>query len=931
MLGRSRFLSSNNNNYKMSSPPVKIGVLHSLTGTMSISEVSVKDAVLLAVDEINAASGVLGRSIEAIIEDGASDLQTFAVKAKKLLEEDKVAVVFGCWTSASRKAVLPVFESLNGLLFYPVQYEGLEQSPNIVYTGAAPNQQIIPAVEYLLAKGKRRFFLIGSDYIFPRTANQIIKAQLAAMGGELVGEDYIPLGGKDFSQILAHIEATQPDAIINSLNGDSNVAFFKGLHDTGICAEKMPVMSVSVAEAEISAIAAQNMSGHLLVWNYFQTVDTPENENFVKAFKEKYGENRITDDPIEAGYIGVYLWKEAVEKALSFEVKKVKTALQNIEFAAPQGRVKVDNKTQHLWKTVRIGKVRKDGLVDTIWDSGVPVCPDPFLKGYPWAAGLVQRGKNWGIRVSLFSLFLALVAINWMAVWVGWIAVSEYKAQLMEIMQTSQGKALLLAQQGLEGVNRSEFLLVVGLILSLVMCGVGWVVVSKITRNLASLTKTAQVLASGDLSARGVVVSGDEIGVLSATLNTMAQQVSSLLLGVEVRSRQLEERSLELEAAKDAAEAANRAKSTFLANMSHELRTPLNAIIGYSEMLQEDASDLGEEGFIKDLQNIQFAGRHLLDLIGDILDISKIEAGRMLLCVENFDVVSLVDEVVMTVQPLVDKRGNSLMVCCDENLGEIEADITKVRQCLLNLLSNAAKFTQQGKITLKVGRLQGEKAICFRVSDTGIGMTPAQMEKLFEPFSQADDSYSRKYGGTGLGLAITRKFCTMMGGEIQVQSEFGRGSTFTMVLPVVVPVPGVKSLAEVNPSDTVFDSLPSLAKILVIDDDGAARDLMGRYLTKQGFQVAVSASGEAGLELAKQWQPDAITLDVMMPCMNGWEVLSALKADPNLAEIPVVLVSFVEDKSRGMALGAAECLSKPVDYKSFGEILSKIALKNSLA
>ncbi|MCT7950668.1 urea ABC transporter substrate-binding protein [Ancylothrix sp. C2] len=928
MLPRSLLLSSNDATSKNSVSPVKIGVLHSLTGTMSISEVSVKDAVLLAVDEINGAGGVLGRPIQAIIEDGASDLQTFSVKARKLLEEDKVAVVFGCWTSASRKAVLPVFESLNGLLFYPVQYEGLEQSPNIVYTGAAPNQQIIPAVEYLLAKGKRRFFLIGSDYIFPRTANQIIKAQLAALGGELVGEDYIPLGGKDFSQIFAHIEATQPNAIINSLNGDSNVAFFKALQEGGISAESLPVMSVSVAEAEMCAIGPENMCGHFLVWNYFQTVDTPQNQNFVKAFKEKYGEDRITDDPIEAAYIGVYLWKQAVEKASSFEVKKVRTALQNMEFAAPQGRVKVDAKTQHLWKTVRIGKVRKDGLVDTIWDSGVPVCPDPFLKGYPWAAGLVQRERNWGIRVSLFSLFLALVAINWMAVWVGWIAVSEHKAQLMRIVETSQGQALLLAQEGLEGVNRSEFVLVVGLILSLVMCAVGWVVVSRITRNLASLTKTAQVLASGDLSARGAVVSGDEIGVLSATLNTMAQQVSSLLLGVEVRSRQLEERSLELEMAKEAAEAANRAKSTFLANMSHELRTPLNAIIGYSEMLEEDVQELGEEGVIQDLKNINSAGRHLLDLIGDILDISKIEAGRMLLCVEKFDVLTLVDEVVMTVQPLVDKRGNSLVVFCEENLGEIEADITKVRQCLLNLLSNAAKFTHQGKIMLKVGRLAGKKAICFRVSDTGIGMTTAQMGKLFEPFCQADDSFSRKYGGTGLGLAITRKFCTMMGGEIKVESEFGGGSTFTMILPVVVPVSGATSLAEVNPSDTFLDSLPSPGRILVIDDDAAARDLMGRYLSKQGFQVAVSSSGEAGLELARQWQPDAITLDVMMPRMNGWEVLSALKADPHLAEIPVVLVSFVEDKAQGMALGAAECLSKPVDYKSFAEILSEIALKN---
>ncbi|HEY9811666.1 MAG TPA: urea ABC transporter substrate-binding protein [Halomicronema sp.] len=819
MFAPSIFLWPNDKNDKSSPSPVKIGVLHSLTGTMSISEVAVKNAALLAVDEINAAGGVLGRPIEAIVEDGASDLQTFAVKAKKLLEEDKVAVVFGCWTSACRKAVLPIFESLNGLLFYPLQYEGLEQSPNIVYTGAAPNQQIVPAVEYLLVKGKKRLFLIGSDYIFPRTANQIIKAQLAAMGGELVGEDYIALGGKDFSQIVEHIQATQPDAIINSLNGDSNVAFFKALSDAGICAEKMPVMSVSVAEAEVGAIGIENIFGHLLVWNYFQTVETPENKKFVRAFKEKYGENCITDDPVEAGYVGVYLWKEAVEKALSFEVKKVREALQNIEFSAPQGMVKVDAKTQHLWKKIRIGKVRKDGLVDTIWDSGVPVCPDPFLKNYPWAAGLVQRRRNWGIRVSLFSLFLVLVAINWMAVWVGWVAMSEYKAQLMGIIQTSQGTPFVLAKQGLERINRSEFELGVGLILSVVMGAVGWAVVSRIMRNLASLTQTARLLASGDLNARGPVLLGDEIGVLSATLNTMAQQVSSLLLGLEVRSRQLEERSQELEIAKSAAEAANRAKSTFLANMSHELRTPLNAIIGYSEMLEEEVVELGEEALIRDLQNINSAGRHLLELIGDILDISKIEAGRMIICLEKFDVVSLIDEIVVTVQPLVDKRGNSLLVFCENNMGEMEGDFAKIRQCLLNLLSNAAKFTEQGKITLKVGLLEEEKAIYFRVSDTGIGMPSAQIDKLFEPFTQVDDSFSRKYGGTGLGLAITHKFCRMMGGKIEVESELGKGSTFTIILPISVKVGESKSLEEVSLTDAFFDSRIVPGKIVVINDD----------------------------------------------------------------------------------------------------------------
>ena len=370
---------------------IKVGVLHSLSGTMSISEVSVRDATLLAIDEINAAGGVLGKKLEPVVEDGASDWPTFAEKARKLLQQDKVAVVFGCWTSASRKAVLPVFESLNGLLFYPVQYEGLEQSPNIFYTGAEPTQQIVPGVEYLLNEGKKKIYLLGSDYVFPRTANKIIKAQLAAQGGELAGEEYTPLGATEFSTIISKIKAAQPDAIFNTLNGDSNVAFFKQFKDAGFTADTLPVLSVSVAEEEVRGIGADNIAGHLVAWNYYQTTDTPENKKFVAAYKAKYGENRVTDDPIEAGYFGVYLWKLAVEKAGSTDVAKVKAAAGGVEFAAPGGIVRVDGETQHTWKTVRIGKVRADGLIDEIWSSGKPVQPDPFLKKYTWASEVAQK------------------------------------------------------------------------------------------------------------------------------------------------------------------------------------------------------------------------------------------------------------------------------------------------------------------------------------------------------------------------------------------------------------------------------------------------------------------------------------------------------------------------------------------------------------
>jgi urea transport system substrate-binding protein len=369
--------------------PIKVGILHSLSGTMSISETTVRDSTLMAIEEINAAGGIDGRMIEAIVEDGASDWPTFAEKARKLLLEDGVAVIFGCWTSASRKAVLPVVEENNGLLFYPVQYEGLEMSPNIVYTGATTNQQIVPAVEYLLAEGYSRFYLLGSDYVFPRTSNTIIRAQLDAAGAEVVGEEYLPLGGTEFSTILLNIQAAAPDVIFNTLNGDSNVAFYNQFADAGYDAESLMTMSVSIAEEEVVSIGVENILGHMVSWNYYQTVDNEVNAAFVEAFKARYGEERVTSDPMEAGYFGVYLWAAAVEAAGSTDVDAVRAAIQTGEITteAPEGTVTLHGPTQHTIKPVRIGVIREDGLIDTVYETE-PVIPDPYLCTYEWASVL---------------------------------------------------------------------------------------------------------------------------------------------------------------------------------------------------------------------------------------------------------------------------------------------------------------------------------------------------------------------------------------------------------------------------------------------------------------------------------------------------------------------------------------------------------------
>ncbi|MFE1166540.1 urea ABC transporter substrate-binding protein [Nocardiopsis sp. NPDC058789] len=367
---------------------VTVGMLHSLSGTMAISEVTVRDSVQLAIDEINAEGGVLGRQIEPVLEDGASDEATFTERAQKLLQSDDAVAVFGGWTSASRKAMLPVFERNNGLLFYPVQYEGLEASDNIVYTGATTNQQIIPALDYLREQGHTSLYLVGSDYVFPRTANQIITAYAQAHDMQITAEEYTPLGHTEYSTITNDIARTTPDAVFNTLNGDSNVSFFQQLRSAGVTAQDVPVLSVSVAEEEVEGVGTDNIAGHLTAWNYYQTVDNDANTGFVEAFTDTYGADRVTSDPMQSAYNGVYLWKAAVEAADSFEVDQVRAALDGISIDAPEGPITVDGQTQHVVKTARIGQVNDEGLIDEIWTSPEPITPDPYLEGYDWAENL---------------------------------------------------------------------------------------------------------------------------------------------------------------------------------------------------------------------------------------------------------------------------------------------------------------------------------------------------------------------------------------------------------------------------------------------------------------------------------------------------------------------------------------------------------------
>jgi urea transport system substrate-binding protein len=371
---------------------VKLGFLNSLTGGMAISEKTVSNVLHMAADEINAGGGILGKKIEYVQEDGATDWPTFAEKTEKLLTQDCVAAIFGGWTSSSRKAVKPVVEKHNGLFFYPVQYEGLESSPNIYYTGATTNQQIIPAMDFLASKGVKRLFLAGSDYVFPRTANAIIKLYAAKLGIEIVGEEYVPLDKDDWTSQVAKIVAAKPDFIFNTINGSSNVGFIKAYYDAGLTAATTPIISVSIAEEEAPAMGHE-VTGHYASWNYFQSLKTPTNPKFIESWKAYPNSSGVTSDPMEAAYISLYLYKALVEAAGSFDVDAVNAAAKKntITFDAPEGKVTLDGDNHHISKPGHIGQINSSNQFDIAWASDKFIEPDPYLEGYDWFPADIRK------------------------------------------------------------------------------------------------------------------------------------------------------------------------------------------------------------------------------------------------------------------------------------------------------------------------------------------------------------------------------------------------------------------------------------------------------------------------------------------------------------------------------------------------------------
>jgi signal transduction histidine kinase/CheY-like chemotaxis protein len=444
-----------------------------------------------------------------------------------------------------------------------------------------------------------------------------------------------------------------------------------------------------------------------------------------------------------------------------------------------------------------------------------------------------------------------------------------------------------------------------------------------VRQTVASLREVSGRLVAGDVSRQAILANRDELGEVVLAFNDVA-------FALTATNASLKDEVLQRKSAEQAAERANRAKSQFLASMSHELRTPLNAIIGYSEILQEEAEENKHPEFVPDLQKIRSAGKHLLHLINDILDLSKIEAGKVDLFLETFSVEKLVTDVTGMIEPIIKKNSNTFTVRCAPDVGQMDADATRVSQCLFNLLSNASKFAQSGEVTLEIDLITNENrdSIRFRVIDTGIGMTPEQQSSLFKPFTQADASTTRHFGGTGLGLAITRRFCELMGGTVSAESVHGKGSTFTMIIPRHVEPRSldVDHTDQESPvsSSRARQSLAPRGTVLTIDDDSAVLDLLERCLSKEGYRVVGAQSGAEGLRLAAEIRPSAITLDVVMPGMDGWQVLRSIKTNPELSNTPVVIVTMTDDMAQGFALGAADFLVKPVDRARLLGIIERI-------
>lgn len=826
---------------------VRVGILHSRSGTMALSERPLINAELMAIAEINQAGGVLGHRIEPIIEDGASEPAEFERGAKKLIQQDRVATVFGCWTSATRKAVKPIFEEFNALLWYPVQYEGLESSKNIFYSGSCPNQQVEPAVTWLLKHKGKRFYLIGSDYVFPHTANKVIKARLKREGGIVVGEEYISLGARDFAAAIARIKQARPDIVFSTVNGDSNQAFYRQYGQAGITAGQIPIMAVSVAEVEL-----QNMGniavGHYCSWSYFQSLKTCQNKKFVDNFQAKYGSGCVTSDPIEAAYTQVYLWKQAVESAGSFDVELVRIAAIGQKFEAPGGLATIEP-NQHIWKYCRIGQILANGQFEIVFSSDRP------LKPLPWLGVEDQKFVNSELALDMLAEVSQALHKTWLV---------EQKTRELETT-TARLQQEILEREQIEAQLRALFAAMTDVIIVYDRDG-RCLKIARTNPNLLfkpvteQLNKTLhEVLPKTQADIRlsciqqaletrqAVTVEysltiGDRDKWFSANVSPLSEK-TVIWVARDITERKLAEDALQnsfhalektnqdLANSMDCLQQAQlqlvqsekmSALGQLVAGVAHEINNPITFIVGNinyaaqyikdiiellvlykirfsnpGKEIEQKIEDIELDYLLKDLPALMESMKLGTDRIRNISDslrvFSRSDSSQKVL----FDIHQGLDSTLMILKHRLkanNRRPKIKIIKHYGNLPLVQCYPGQLNQVFMNILSNSIDALEEANEGLSSEEIEGNPnqiTILTQVSGDGDRIVihiqdngPGMPEKVKEQMFDYLFTTKPVGKGTGLGLSISREIVVARhGGSLKCESVLGEGTTFAIALP----------------------------------------------------------------------------------------------------------------------------------------------------